>query len=447
MSHPTLRPHDPTAWPVRDRVRALHRLFPRRQLQRLLDGVDPDARRCPRLPGWFLLGFVIALGLFAADSYRQVFRGLCPRRRAAPPGRSALTMARQRLGVEPLRRLAAVAVRLLADPDRHPAAFWRGRRLLAVDGFRLDLPDTPANARHFGRPQGGRTPGAFPQVRVTALCELGTHVLWRWRSGPLSVGETTQARELFAQLPADGLVLGDRAYGNYPAVRAVRARRAHALLRLKGPAKFAARRRLADGSSLARIYPSGHARRRDRGGLDVRIIRYRLGNGKAQRLLTTLLDVADGSAAELVELYHGRWEQELSIDEVKTHLLQGAGLRSRTVAGVEQEVEGVLLSHYLIRVLIVEAAAAAGVAPTALSFVGALKVLRCRLAECGGGAGAARRWVKALIADVAAEERLPPRRVRRNPRVIRRKMSKWPKKRPRKRRPRAAIRYKITVLR
>lgn len=119
----------------------------------------PDAAR---IPGWFLLGFVIALGLFARDSYRQVFRWLCPRG-VPTPGRSTLAMARQRLGVEPLRRLAATVVRLLADPVRHPAAFWRGRRLLAVDGFRLDLPDTPANARHFGRPKGGRTPGAFPR--------------------------------------------------------------------------------------------------------------------------------------------------------------------------------------------------------------------------------------------------------------------------------------------
>jgi hypothetical protein len=445
MPHPTTFAHDPVAWPVRDRVRALQRLFPRRERQRILDELDPDARRCPRIPGWFLLGFVVALGLFARDSYRQVFRWLSPRRSPAP-GRSTLAMARRRLGVEPLRRLASAVVRLLADPARHPAAFWRGRRLLAVDGFRLDLPDTPENARHFGRPKGGRAAGAFPQVRVTALCELGTHVLWRWLAGPLSVGETTQARELFALLPAGCLLLGDRAYGNYPAVRAVRARRAHVLLRLKGQAKFRERRRLADGSYLARIYPSVYDRNRDRNGIDVRVIRYRLGNGKAQRLLTTLLDVADGSAEELVALYHARWEEELSIDEVKTHLLDGAALRSGTVGGVEQEVEGVMLSHYLIRVLIVEAATAAGLEPTALSFVGALKVLRCRLGECGGVRDVG-RWVAALIAEVAAEERLPARRTRRNPRVVRKKMSKWPKKRRPKRRPGPAIRYKVRVLR
>ena len=445
MPHSTTLAHDPVAWPVRDRVRALQRLFPRRQRQRILDELDPDARRCPRIPGWFLLGFVIALGLFARDSYRQVFRWLCPRG-VPTPGRSTLAMARQRLGVEPLRRLAATVVRLLADPVRHPAAFWRGRRLLAVDGFRLDLPDTPANARHFGRPKGGRTPGAFPQVRVTALCELGTHVLWRWLAGPLSVGETTQARDLFAQLPAGCLLLGDRAYGNYPVVQAVQARCAHVLLRLKGQGKFRPLQRLADGSYRTRLYPSVRQRQGDRNGIDVRIIRYRLGNGKAQRLLTTLLSVAEGSAEELVELYHGRWEEELSIDEVKTHLLEGAALRSQTVDGVEQEIEGVMLSHYLIRVLIVEAATAAGREPTTLSFVGALKVLRCRLGECGGVRDVG-RWVGALIAEVAAEERLPARRTRRNPRVVRKKMSKWPKKRRPKRRPGAAIRYKVRVLR
>ena len=445
MPHPTTFAHDPVAWPVRDRVRALQRLIPRRERQRILDQLDPDARRCPRIPGWFLLGFVVGLGLFAPDSYRQVFRWLSPRRSPAP-GRSTLAMARQRLGVEPLRRLASAVVRLLADPARHPKAFWRGRRLLALDGFRLDLPDTPENARHFGRPEGGRAAGAFPQVRVTALCELGTHVLWRWVAGPLSVGETTQARELFAQLPAGCLLLGDRAYGNYPAVRAVRARRADVLVRLKGQGKFRERQRLADGSYLARIYPSVYDRNRDRNGTDVRIIRYRPGNGKAHRLLTTLLDVAGGSAEELVALYHARWEEELSIDEVKTHLLDGAALRSQTVGGVEQEVEGVMMSHYLIRVLIVEAATVAGLEPTELSFVGALKILRCRLGECGGVRDV-RRWFEALVAEVAAEERLPARRTRRNPRVVRKKMSKWPKKRRPKRRPRPAIRYKVRVLR
>jgi hypothetical protein len=447
MSHPTIPPHDPQAWPVRDRVCALFRIFSRRQSQRILDQLDPDARHCPRLPGWFLIAFVIALGLFAADSYRQIFRWLCPRRKSATPGRSTLAMARQRLGVAPLRQLALAVVRLLADPFLHPRAFWRGRRLLGVDGFRLDLPDSPANAEYFGRPQGGRTPGAFPQARITALCELGTHVLWRWLTGPLSIGETTQAHKLFAHLPAGCLLLGDRAYGNFPVVKAVRQRKAHVLLRLKSASKFAVRTRLADGSYLSRIYANQYDRKRDRNGIEVRIIRYRLGNGKTQRLLTTLLDVAEGTAKEPIELYHSRWEEELGIDEVKTHLLAGAGLRSQTVAGVEQEIEGVLLSHYLIRVLIVEAATASGVEPTAVSFVGALEILKCRLGECRGGRRAVAAWVKEVIAEVSSEERLPPRRLRRNPRVIRQKVSKWPKKPPRKRRPKPTIRYKVTVLR
>ena len=446
MVHRIVPAHDPATWPVRDRVAALYRLFPRRQLQRLVREVEADSRRCPRLPGWFLLVFVIGLGLFARDSYRQVVRWLSPKLAGGTPGRSTFAMARQRLGVNPLRRLAHLVVRLLADPKAHPNAFFHGRRLLAIDGFRLNLPDTPANAQHFGRPKGGRTPGAFPQVRVTALCELGTHVFWRWIAGPLSRGEMTQARELFHHLLADHLLLGDRADGNYPAVQAIRERNAHALLRLSRLAKFEVSKRLADGSFLTHIYPSWRDKRLERHGIEVRIIRYRLGRGKATRLLTTLLDAKAAPAKELIELYHRRWEEELSIDELKTHLLDGAGLRSQTVAGVEQEIEGVMLSHYVIRVLIVEAATAAGVEPTALSFVGALKVLRCRLADCRGGAKRQRTWAKAVIAEIG-EEGLPERRERRNPRAIRQKMSKWPKKQPRRGRVKPATRYKITMLR
>ena len=53
-------------------------------------------------------------------------------------------------------------------------------RLMAVDGFVLNIADTPANEQAFGRPQSGRGQGAFPQVRVLALCETGSHVIWKF---------------------------------------------------------------------------------------------------------------------------------------------------------------------------------------------------------------------------------------------------------------------------
>ena len=90
---------------------------------------------------------------------------------------------------------------------------------------------------------------------------------------------------------------------------------------------------------------------------------------------------------------------------------------------------GLLLGHYVIRVLMQEAAAEGGVDPQRISFTGALKILRCRLPECPASRLGLRRWYRDLVAEIA-EEILEERQDRINPRVIKRKMSKWRKKRP-----------------
>jgi hypothetical protein len=147
-------------------------------------------------------------------------------------------------------------------------------------------------------------------------------------------------------------------------------------------------------------------------------------------------------------LYHERWEEELAIDEVKTHERERPVLRSETPAGVIQEIEGLLLAHYTIRVLMCEAASRNGLPPRRISFTGTLKVLRCRLPECPKSRNALKKWYENLLAEIA-EEVLPERHDRINPRVIKRKMSNWPKKRPKHRRsphPTKNFRPSIVVL-
>jgi hypothetical protein len=109
-------------------------------------------------------------------------------------------------------------------------------------------------------------------------------------------------------------------------------------------------------------------------------------------------------------------------------------LRSQTPLGVVQEVEGLMLGHYAVRALMSAAAEPAGLDPRRLSFTGALKGLRCRQPEVPPTAAGRRRWWEGLLAEVA-EEVLPARRNRVNPRVIKRKMSNWPKERPQHRNP------------
>ena len=421
-------------WPTRERLRALKRIIPRADTEAILEQTGRNRTHCPRLPAWFLVWFVIALGLFCRDSYRQVFRWLQPYRRGGTPGRTTLCEARKRLGVAPMRLLAERVIRLQGKPET-PGAFYRGMRTMALDGFVLDVPDTPANDRAFGRPGSSRAPAAFPQVRVLALCETGSHVLWRSLIKPQSCGEVTMAHHLLRSLQKDMLLLWDRNFLSYQTVSEVVATGAHLLARIKSNLIFRPIQVLSDGSFLAKLYRSPADRETDRNGILVRIIEYtfddpgRPGSGESHRLLTTLLDDALDPAQTLIVLYHERWEEELTIDELKTHQRERSVLRSQTPGGVIQEVYGLLLGHYVVRVLMQEAAAREGIDPCRLSFTGTLKILRCRLPECPASRRGLRRWYQNLVAEVA-EEVLEDRRNRINPRVIKRKMSNWKKKRP-----------------
>jgi hypothetical protein len=234
------------------------------------------------------------------------------------------------------------------------------------------------------------------------------------------------------------LLLWDRNFLSFKNVQAVRARQAHLLARIKGNLVFEPFEVLPDGSYLSKIYPSARHRARDEGGIVVRLMEYTLEGGgrphegKPHRLLTTLLDSELDPALTLVELYHERWEQELAIDEIKTHQRERPVWRSQAPWGVVQEIQGLLLAHFVVRSLMEQAADQEGLDPQGLSFTGTLKVLRGRQPEVPKGprdSRGRRRWWEGLLAEVG-ELVLPERRDRVNPRVVRRKMSKWPKKRP-----------------
>ena len=437
------------SWPARERIEALKRIVPRVKVKEIL----AESRTCRRLPGWFMVWFVIALGLFCRDSYEQVFRWLGPYRKQGTPGRSTLCEARKRLGVGVMRRLGEAVVTLLGKRDT-PGAFYHGMRLMSLDGFVVDLADTPQNERAFGRPGSGRAAGAFPQARVLSLCETGSHVLWRNLIKPLCRGEIPMARHLLRYLEKGMLLLWDRNFLSYDMVEKVIAQKAQLLARIKKNLVFRPIERLPDGSYLAKLYPTAKDRRHDQNGILVRIIDYtfhdenRPGSGEKHRLLTTLLDASRHPAETLIELYHERWEEELAIDELKTHQRERPVLRSQTPAGVVQEIYGLLMAHYLIRVLMQQAAAEQGIDPQRISFTGTLKILRCRLPECPRSERGRRRWRRRLIAEIS-EQILPPRRNRINPRVIKKKMSNWEKKKPQHRpypQPHKEFRQAIAVL-
>ena len=423
---------------VLDRLLLLEQVIgPQRVRQALEDTGCFDSRRC-RLTREVIFWVVLAMGLLTDLPIRQVFKA-CRRLRPgeATPHRSSLCLARQRLGLAPVRRLHEQTVRLLATPQT-PGAFYKGWRLMALDGSVYNVPDSDANAAAFGRPSGPRGAGAFPQIRKLSLVEVGTHVEVAFVAKGIKEpdsGEQRLAPGLFRHLRPDMLLVWDRGFFSYVLWKWVVTQGCQLLARVSSRLVLRPTQPLADGSYLAKMYRSSKHRRKDQDGILLRVIEYtfhdkgRPGSGQIHRLLTTLCDARKDPAKRLIELYHERWEEELAIDELKTHQKQRPVLRSQRPAGVVQEIYGLLLAHFVVRKLMFEAAAKAAVSPRQLSFVGALKILRCRLPEVPRRLAGRRRWYQDLLSEIA-EETLQPRRDRINPRVIKRKMSKWPKKRP-----------------
>ena len=388
-----------------------------------------------------MLWVVVAMGVLTDLPIRQVFKHARRLRVGEKtPGRSSLCEARQRLGVEPVRYLFHRVVHPLATPDT-PHAFYRGFRLVGCDGTIMDAPDSPANAAAFERANGSRGEGAFPQVRKVSLVEIGTHVEFAFAAGGWQDSEPALAEYLFDQVPADALLLEDRGFFSYAAWKKLLARRLQLLVRIKSHMVFKPLRRLSDGSYLAKIYPSHGDRQKDRHGIVVRIIEYKLndpqrvGHGEVHRLMTTLLDETLYPAAELIALYHERWEEELTFDEQKTHqdprrVTKPANLRSETPAGVLQELYALSLGHFVVRALMFQAATQADLDVDRLSFTGCFQILKCRLPECDSRTVESfAQWCAGLLWEMR-QEIIEPRRNRVNPRVIKRKMSKWKKKRP-----------------
>lgn len=338
------------------RLAGLQQFIGTSRLQQVLHDAGRRNRSPCQLTQEVMLWVVLAMGILTDLPIREVFRHAArlPAGRRLP-GRAGLCRARQRLGIAPVPRLFQQVVRPLAHPDR-PGGYYRDWHLVGIDGTVLDVPDSPANVQAFGRPTGGCGDGAFPQVRKLSLVELGTHAELALVLKPCHRGESSMVAGLLRHLQPGMLLLCDGNFFRYTRWRQLVRRGIHILFRVKSQRVLRPLRSLADGSYLAKIYPSPAARAQDRDGLIVRVIRYtlddpqRVGHGEEPILLTTLLDPVADPAVELILLYHQRWEQELVFDEQKTHHAprqagKEAQVRSETPAGVVQELYALSLGH------------------------------------------------------------------------------------------------------
>jgi Insertion element 4 transposase N-terminal/Transposase DDE domain len=420
---------------------ALARAIPREAVLAALDAVGRRERRHRKITLEATLLLVIAMNLFAELSVSDAFARLAQGLRfvwadpdIALPKDSALSTRRYQLGPRPLVALLRRVARPLAS-EATEGAFAYGLRLMAIDSSREAVPDTPENAKVFGKPKGRKGEGAFPQVHGVYLAECGTHAIVDCGFWPCSRNERVGALRLKRSIHAGMLVLLDCGFYAFLVLEALLARRAELLCRLPAHVRPRPVRRLSDGTILAAITsPKEAGPRRE---LLVRVITYTVTDPDDPtrrttcRLVTSLLDERRYAALDLVCLYHERWEIELVFDEMATHQrLAGAVLRSLKPEGVIQELYGLVLAHYAVRSLMHEAGVAAGLDPRRLSFSGALRVIQQAVPEFQMVAAHQRpRLYARLLRDIAAK-RLPERRPRRNPRVVRRQQSKFKRKRP-----------------
>jgi hypothetical protein len=365
--------------------------FPLTKVHEVLQQTGRQSQRQRHLPAHVVVYYVIALALYMEVSYGEVLRCLVeglewlglPMQRLRSTGRSGISQARSRLGVEPLRRLYEDLVVPIAQPQTRGARY-RQWIVVSLDGSTLDLADTAENEAAFGRPFASRGQSGFPQLRFVALVENGTHVLFGAQVAGYATPELELAQQVVARLQPGWLCLADRLFFGFDLWQQARKNGADLLWRIKTGRILAPVKRLSDGSYLSKVYPSNKDRERDRKGQIVRVIDYQLtGLEKAEpsyRLVTSLLDEHQAPAEELAALYHERWEIEGALDELKTHLRgRKIVLRSKTPELVHQEFYGLMLAHYAVRGLMHEAALRADVDPDELSFVHSVRVVRRKL--------------------------------------------------------------------
>src|SRR5699024_3846373 len=245
---------------------------PRSLIDEVLVETGRESRRNRLLPAPAVVYYVMALALWREAPLEEVLRVVCEglswlgggEGAGVRASKSAISQARTRLGAQAMRQLAERVLQPIAAAGA-PGAWYRGWRVMALDGTTMDVADEQANGAFFGYPGASRGQSAFPQARLLALVECGTPAVTAATVGPFRDSEQAMAaRPLPDKLQPDMLALADRNFYSFKLWQKADATCAKLLWRVKSNLKLPAQTRLADGSYLSTVY-SSQDRKREHG--------------------------------------------------------------------------------------------------------------------------------------------------------------------------------------
>jgi hypothetical protein len=405
-------------------------------IEQALQATGTATMRRRRLPAEQVIWVVLGMALFR----RRPLEDIVSKLDLALPGvgtiaPSSVSQARTRLGSQPIKWLFERSGSKWAHRSADAHA-WRGLRLYGMDGSSIRVPDTAENREEFGGHRSHGTVSGYPMVRVVVLMALRSHLLVAANLGPYEgTSELETAKPLCESIPESSLTVLDRGYLGAQVLLGIEAGRdQHWLTRGQAKLKMKVLQRLGPDDELVEMVVSAEAHRKDPSlprTWIARRIGYQMPGFRKQFLLTSLRDAEIFPAPEIVDLYHERWELELGYDEIKTGLLdRQETIRSKTPDGVRQELWGILLVFNLVRLEMDAIARHESIAPTRISFLSTLRLIRDEwewLSLANAGAipkrlAELRRNVKRYI--------LPPRRKRSYPRAVKLKMSNYNRKKP-----------------
>lgn len=404
-----------------------------------LSGDKKETRRCRKLPLEFMTYYVVCLTLYSQVALREVQRCLIEGLNWLNAGmalqflagKSALSQARTRLGIGPMKKLFEKVCLPMAVKETR-GAWYKEWRLVAIDGSTLDLPDEKENDAYFGRPSSDRGESAFPKLRFAALLEIGTRAVFAVAMDKYKTSEITLAEKLLPDLKPGMLCLFDRGFLGFDFYSKTLKTGADCLFRVKKNYTLPCLKRLPDGSFLSKLYSSVYERKLNRGGITVRVIEYRLkgieGAEAKYILVTSILDWQKAPAVELAALYHERWEIEMAYDEMKTHLkAAGGALRSKTPDLVKQEFYGFMLAHYVIRSVMHQTALKFARDADTLSFIHAVRIIKRKIIAMRFPLREQEmKQLRGQIIDEIAQEHVVSSRGQRRQRALKRKIMSWP---------------------